>query len=143
MLLFFLAACEAVSDTADTDTAEVAEAPAVDWLAPAEGADVLPEVDCSLVVTDFTFVDLAKHGEGEASGFLRVRVDDVDAGDFDSTTFTLSALATGAHTLSAQLYYEDGDAVQVADGLLCDEDAEGCAPVTASVAVTVVVTAGG
>jgi len=143
MLLFFLAACEPVADTADTDSAESAEAPAVDWLAPAEGADVLPEVDCSLVVTDFTFVDLAKHTEGGASGFLRVRVDGVDAGDFDSTTFTLGALDTGAHTLSAQLYYEDGDAIEAADGRLCDEEEEGCAPVTASVAVTVVVTAGG
>lgn len=137
MLLVLIAACNPVADTADT-AEEAAEAPTVAWIAPQAEDDVSPDVNASVAVEDFTFVDLAKHSEGGAAGYLEVSVDGVVVDTYDTTTFTLTGLEPGARTLSAALFYEDGDAVLAKDGLLCEEDASDCTAVAAEIPVNVV-----
>lgn len=142
MLFVLLAAC-APEPTDTGDTAEPApEAPTLAWISPADGADVSPSVNASIAATGFSFVDLSKHSEGGAAGFVRVRVDGADVGDYDLTTFTLTGLAEGSRVLGAQLYYEDGDPVAALDGVLCDDDAQGCEGVVAEITVNVVAAGG-
>lgn len=137
-MLVLLFACTPVNDTADTAEAAV-EAPTLAWISPQDGDDVGMTVNASVAAEEFSFVDLAKHTEGRAAGWLEVSVDGVVVDTYDTTTFTLDGLAAGAHTLTAALVYEDGDAVMAADGLLCDEDDTACAAVAADIGVTVVV----
>lgn len=137
MLLVLVAACNPVTDTADT-AEEAAEAPTLAWIAPQDGDDVSPDVNGSVAAEDFTFVDLAKHSEGGAAGYLEVSVDGVVIDAYDTTTFTLSGLEAGARVLSAALVYDDGDAVLAKDGRLCEEDASDCTAVAAAITVNVV-----
>jgi len=134
MLLSLLAACAGPTDTAEESIA----APTVEWLVPSDGDSVTAgDVPCSVVVSGFTLVDLAKHSEGAPEGYLSVSVDGAEVLATASTNFTLPVEA-GAHDLVAQLFYEDGDAVLATDAELCDEDSEdaSCAPVAATIALT-------
>lgn len=131
MILAFLLACAADKG------GEAEPAPTVEWLIPTDGETVTAgEVECSLVVSEFTLESRLLHGDAGAAGYVEISVDGTVALETDDTTPTLS-LEAGQHELVAQLFYEDGDPVLVADDLLCDEGAEeGCAPVTATVNVT-------
>lgn len=135
----FFAAC--ATDTADTaDTAEEAVAsPTLAWLSPSEGDTFAAgDVACSMVIDAFTLQDPAKHGEGEPVGYIAVSVDAAEVLQTGATTFTLP-LEAGAHTLAAALFYADGDEVSATADRLCEEDDTDttCAPVAASIAVTV------
>jgi len=105
------------------DTGELAEAPSLSWLTPADGDTVAAgEVACSVVVDDFTLEDPAKHNEGAPIGYISVSVDGAEVLTTGSTNFTLT-LTAGAHDLSAALFYADGDEIEP--------------PVAATVAVSV------
>ncbi len=113
------------------------DAPTVAWLVPSDG-DVLTGVDIAsaLVIEGFSLQDPAKHSEGAPIGHVVVRVDGAEALQVGTTNFTVT-VDPGDHTLEAALFYADGDAVEAADGLLCDEGEDGCAAVSAAIDVTV------
>ena len=92
---------------------DVAAAPSVAFLAPLEGAVVAADtsVAVSLLVEDFVLASPAKHNEGTPEGYVLLRVDGVDAETLASTQ-TEVLLATGPHTLTAELFYLDGDALE-------------------------------
>lgn len=140
LTLLVLAACSTGTDTADTGEDEAAPAPTIAWVSPEAEASVGSTVNASVAVENFLLVDPAKHTDGEAAGFIRVSVNDVAAGDFGTTTFTLSSLPVGTVVLDAQLFYDDGDEIIVNEAGVCEEDDSTgtCAPVTATVTVTVV-----
>jgi hypothetical protein len=52
------------------------------------------------------------HNEGEAKGFVRFSLDDAALDDVYDTQYTLTAVAAGAHTVEAELYFADGDALE-------------------------------
>ncbi len=107
-LLPLLWACsgEAVDDTAG-------EAPTIDFLQPTDGATVAAgDVSVSLVVDDFTLQDPAKHNEGAPEGYVAVSVDGAEVLTTGDTQFTLTLDEVGAHTLTAELRYTDGDALE-------------------------------
>ncbi len=141
LLTLLLLACTTSTDHADT-AEEAPAAPTVSWVSPQEADDVGTTANASITTTDFTFVDLSKHGEGGATGFVRITADGTALGDFDTPQFTLDGLTVGDVLLDAQLYYDDGDEVLGKDGLLCEEDDDTCAPVTAEVNITVSVAGG-
>jgi hypothetical protein len=120
-----------------TGEKEETVAPSLSWLSPRDGESVaIGNLSCALIIESFSLVDPAKHNEGAPIGYVAVARDGIDILDVGSTTFDLN-LDAGDHTLGATLYYADYDKVSVKDGLLCDEDEDGCAPVEASIAVTV------
>jgi hypothetical protein len=134
LLLLPLLACTGTEKDSAADIA----APSIAWLAPAAGGTVTAgEVACSTVVDDFTLHDPAKHNTGAPVGYIGVSVDGTEALTSGTTTFGLT-LAAGAHELTAQLYYADGDEVIATDTLLCDEDSTdaACVPVVATIDVT-------
>jgi hypothetical protein len=136
-LLFVLSLLACTSGKDDTGEAAIA-APAISWLTPTDGATVTAgDVDASLVVDEFTLQDPAKHNEGAPEGYIDVAVDGTSAVTTGTTTFTLT-LAAGAHDLTAQLFYTDGDEVSATSTALCDEDDTdpACAPVLATISVT-------
>ncbi len=135
-----LAACTTEIDTGDTNEVEEAPAaPTIAWVSPAAEAEVTSTVNASVAVENFLLVDPAKHTEGDASGFIRVTVNDAPFGDFGTTTFTLTSLPVGSNVLVAQLFYDDGDEITISEGKVCEEDdATGtCEPVMAIIVVTV------
>jgi hypothetical protein len=95
------------------------------------------DVSCSTIIENFTLDDPAKHNTGAPIGYVSIGVDGTEAMQSGGTTFTLT-LAAGAHELSAQLLYADGDEVLASDSALCDEDStdSACAPVIATINVT-------
>jgi hypothetical protein len=123
---------------ADTDTGEGAEpAPTVTWLVPSEGDTVaVGDVSCSLIVEEFSMVSPTFHSMGAPTGYLELSVDGNMALQTGDTTPILT-LEAGDHELSAELHYTDGDAVLVADGRLCREEARGCMAVCATISLTV------
>lgn len=137
--LLVLAACTTSTDTAETGEEETAPPPTIAWVSPEADASVVSTVNASVSVENFLLVDPAKHTDGEAAGFIRVSVNDAAAGDFGTTTFTLSSLPVGTVVLDAQLFYDDGDEITVSEEGVCEEDdtTGTCAPVTATVTVTV------
>lgn len=126
MLLAFLLACSG-------EKAEPAPAPTVTWLVPqADSTVAIGELTISLVVDYFNLETPALHSVGEASGYMQISLDSTVVLETGLTTPTVN-VDEGAHTLTAQLLYEDGDEVTVADDLLCEEGDEGCEPVIATV----------
>ncbi|MDP2314202.1 MAG: hypothetical protein Q8P41_14965 [Pseudomonadota bacterium] len=108
MLLALLLACSGAKD----DTGEAASS--ITFLSPAAGATVpAGDVSVSVVVENFVLVSPAKHNEGEAEGYIAVSVDGAEVLQTGDTQFTVT-LAAGAHTLGAELYYTDGDALDPA-----------------------------
>lgn len=117
---------------------EVASPATLEWLAPADG-DTVPAGDVAgtVVVEGFALEDPAKHNEGTPEGYVAVGVDGDEVLQAGGTQFTLT-LTAGAHELSAQLFYADGDEVLSSDTAICEEDSAdtACAPVMATIAVT-------
>ena len=131
MFLFALIACSG------EEVEEPVTAPTVQWLSPADGATIAAGTTAaSVVVDDFTLESPAKHNEGAPIGYLAISIDGTEVLTTGETTFDLT-MDPGAYTLEAALYFVDGDEVTALDGSLCEEDAEGCAPVAASVSITV------
>ena len=121
--LCVLSACSGDKDTGD------APAPTLSFLAPAEGATVAQgTVDVTIVVENFVLetpltatnrlVDLLPggvayaHNDGEAEGYAALTLDGADAGLLTGSQGTLEGVAAGSHTLTAELYYSDGDKVE-------------------------------
>ena len=94
-----------------------AEGPAasIQFLVPLEGEQVdVGDAAFAAVVENFSLVDPAKHNEGTATGYIQVRLDGADVLQTGSTNFTVSIGSAGDHTVEAELYYEDGDALDPA-----------------------------
>ncbi len=108
MLLALALACAADKH----DTAE--DTPTVTFLAPLDGEVVTAgDVPVSLLVEDFLLKSPAVHNVGTGEGYAQMRVDGVDVLAAMRTNFTLD-LAAGEHTLEAELFYTDGDALEPA-----------------------------
>lgn len=109
---------------------EEVEPATLSFLTPTEGETVAAgDVDVSLVVENFSLVaPTAKrgfrflgfyptawaHNDDLPQGTISLIVDGGAATSLTSTTTTLTGLAAGSHTLSAELLYEDGDALEPA-----------------------------
>lgn len=113
--MMFAGACTSKAD----DTATEAT-PTIAFLAPEDGAVLSPgPVDITLVVDGFTLIDPAKHsGEGEGlSGYVALTYDDQGTTLTENTGSTQASITfngTGPHTITAELLYEDGDALEPA-----------------------------
>lgn len=120
MLLSLVLACTSTEPT---------ETPAISFLAPTEGATVAAgDVPVSVVVEHFDLEEETSslsfpllplmpavafaHNEGEAKGFVRFTLDGTDLDDVWDTQYTLVAVAAGAHTVGAELFFADGDALE-------------------------------
>lgn len=133
LLVLTLLACTGKED----DSGAAVAAPTVTWLSPTDGATVTAGlVSCSIVIDGFALQDPAKHNDGAPAGYIAISVDDAVVLSTGDTTFDLT-VGTGPHTLTAQLYYADGDEVSATTTRLCDEEDTdtACAPVVASIAI--------
>ena len=116
---------------------EPVPAATLEWVSPRDGdTTAAGDVACSVAANGFTLSDPAKHNEGQPIGYIEVRIDDAVVLQTGATTFALS-LEPGNHTLSAQLFLDDGDEVVTDDEYTCDEDDKTCEPVVASIDLTV------
>lgn len=120
-VLSLLVACAATEEV---------ERATLSFLTPAEGETVAAgDVDVSLVAENFAIVaPTAKngfrflgfyptawaHNDDIPQGTISLIVDGGAATSLTTTTTTLTGLAAGSHTLSAELLYEDGDALEPA-----------------------------
>ncbi len=122
---------------AGTATDTSIPASTLEWLSPSGGETVAAgDVSCSIVIDHFTLWSPAKGNEGEPIGYFAVRVDDAAAIESASTVFSLT-IDAGAHDLTAQLYYADGDPVLTADDAVCDATSDAtCDPVVSTIHVT-------
>lgn len=115
---------------------EPAETPELSILEPAEGATVAAgEVAVSLVVEHFSLVEPgvaslsrpagfdwswlslipaahAHEDEQTPEGWVALTLDGADAGSVGATVYTLTDVAAGSHTLTAQLVHEDGEPLE-------------------------------
>lgn len=109
MLLFsILAACSGTPEDTATEPATI------DFLSPADGATVaVGDVPVSLVVDGFSLV-AAKHNEGVAEGYIAFSVDGAEVLQSSEAQFTVAIDTAGEHTLRAELFYTDGDALEPA-----------------------------
>jgi hypothetical protein len=104
LLLMTLLACD--------DDGEALEPATVTFLVPTEGeAYPTGDLQISLVVENFNLVS-PEHNEGEAEGYVEVTLDNGEPLQTASTTPSVSLDEAGEHTLSAVLFYTDGDAVE-------------------------------
>ncbi len=103
ILSLLLLACDPADDTD-------VEAPTIAFLTPDDGAVVeVGDVDFSVVVENFTLVDLAKHNEGVPEGYIGVRVDGEEVLQTGATQFTLAIGTAGDVTVEAELFYGDDE----------------------------------
>jgi hypothetical protein len=120
----------AVACTSKSDDTALAAAPTISFLAPEDGAVLSPgPIDVTLVVDGFTLTDPAKHsGEGEGlSGYIALTYDDQGTNLTENTGSTQASIdlnGTGPHTLTAELLYADGDALEPAVSASIDIDIE-------------------
>lgn len=136
--MIFALTLSGCSGAKDSGSASEEEAPTVSWLSPADGDTVAAgDVACSVLIEGFTLHDPAKHNDGAPIGYISVSADGAEVLATGETTFTLP-LAAGAHTLTASLFYSDGDEVLASADHLCGEDDAdaACVPVAASISVT-------
>jgi hypothetical protein len=102
-------ACDSGDDSVPLET------PTVSFLEPADDATVaVGDLNLSIVVEHFALHDPAKHNEGEPEGFVRVEWTDGTASDqldTGSTTPTIDLPSAGSWTITASLYYSDGDEI--------------------------------
>ena len=110
--MLFLAALLACTGKDAGDSATPAT-PTVQFVSPSDG-DTVPagDIALSIAVENFLLTDPAKHNEGEPEGYLQV--DWADGDDSSSiqtgeTTPTISITTAGTWTLTADLYFADGD----------------------------------
>lgn len=109
MISLVLFACSGESDSGDEQEDSHSEAPALSFLSPDDGETVgIANVEVSIVADNFTLHDPAKHNEGQPEGYISFAVDGVEERKTADQQFTIT-LTTGGHTLSAELFYEDGD----------------------------------
>jgi hypothetical protein len=109
MLALFFLACDKGDDSVALET------PTISFLEPADDAKVaVGDLPLSMVVDHFVLHDPAKHNEGEPEGFVRLEwsngtaSDDLDTG---STTPTIEIPSAGSWTVTAELYFADGDEI--------------------------------
>ena len=109
MVLFLFLACDSGDDSVALET------PTVSFLEPADDATVpVGALQLSIVVEHFVLHDPAKHNEGEPEGFVRVEWTNGTASesvDTGSTTPTIDLASAGNWTITAELYYADGDEI--------------------------------
>jgi hypothetical protein len=114
MPLLFLFVRSLVACASDDSGESEAETPSISFVTPADGSEVAAgSVDVSIAVLHFLLVPLAKHSDGGAEGhivFTSTQGSTADTFDTSSTTFSLDLLA-GDATLTADLAFEDGDAI--------------------------------
>ena len=110
--MFILAILAACSGAEKGDSATAAT-PTVEFVSPADGATVpVGDVALSIAVTNFLLTDPAKHNDGEPEGYLQVDWSDgttPDSVQTASTTPTIRIATAGSWTLTAGLYFADGD----------------------------------
>lgn len=120
-VLSLLVACAATEEV---------EPATLSFLTPTEGETVAAgDVDVSLVVENFALINPSAksgfrflgfyptawaHNDDLPQGTISLILDGGAATSLTSTTTTLTGLAAGSHTLSAELLYEDGDALEPA-----------------------------
>jgi len=108
LLIASLLAC-----TGSSDDSAVTPTPTVAFVSPHDGDTVAAgDVPLSITVTDFLLTDPAKHNEGEPEGYLQVDWTDgttPDSVQTASTTPTITIATAGSWTLTADLFFEDGD----------------------------------
>lgn len=127
MLLVLTLAC------AGKEAAEPSPAPTVEWLVPQPDATVSAgDLSTALIVEDLALEEPLMHNTGEPIGYLALSLDGALVLETGETNPVI-AVDVGEHTLSAQLFYTDGDEVRASAEALCDEDDETCAPVIAEV----------
>ncbi len=97
------------------ESEEEAPPASIQFLVPLEGEQVnAGDASFAVVVENFSLVDPAKHNEGAATGYIQIRLDGADVLQSGSTNFTVTVGSAGAHSIEAELYYEDGDALEPA-----------------------------
>jgi hypothetical protein len=110
MLLALLVAC-----TSSGDDSVTPETPTISFLQPTDGATVaVGKLALSIVVEHFALHDPSKHNEGEPEGYVEVAWTDGNAADSmttASTTPTIELPTAGSWTISAELYFADGDEI--------------------------------
>lgn len=111
MLIMLVTLACAHKDHAE-DSAAAASA-SVTFLAPLDG-DIVPVGDntASLLVEGFTLADVERHNEGTPEGFVRLTLDGVVVAESGLTQLPYTLTDTGPRTLTAELLYTDGDALE-------------------------------
>ena len=113
MLIMLLALGCAHKDHHEDSAAEATAT--VSFLVPLdEELVVLGDNTASLLVEGFTLVDVQRHNEGTPEGFVRLSLDGVTVVESGLTQLPYTLTETGAHTLTAELFYSDGDALEPA-----------------------------
>ena len=112
---------------------ESSPAPTVAWLVPQPDATVSAgDLSTALIVENLALEEPLMHNTGEPIGYLALSLDGALVLETGETNPVI-AVDVGEHTLSAQLFYTDGDEVRASAEALCEEDDETCAPVIAEV----------
>ena len=125
MLIMLLTLACAHKDHPAEDSGAEATA-TVSFLSPVEEElVVLGDNTASLLVEGFTLVDVDRHNEGTPEGFVRLSLDGVTLIESGLTQLPYTLTEAGEHTLTAELLYSDGDALEP--------------PVSASVTITGIV----
>ncbi len=115
VFLLSLLAC-----TGHDDSDATAEGPSITFLAPENGATVSAgAVDVTLVVENFTLVSPVKHNDDAETpeGYIALSYTDGGSTLTETTGSTQASITlneVGEHTLTAELLYEDGDALEPA-----------------------------
>ena len=111
-MLIMLVALACAHKAHHDDSAAEATA-SVSFLAPLdEELVVLGDNSASLLVEGFTLVDVERHNEGTPEGFVRLSLDGVMVAESGLTQLPYTLTETGEHTLTAELFYSDGDALE-------------------------------
>ena len=105
-MFWLMMACNSEPKESVTDPAVVM------FLVPGEGESLqVGTQGFAIIVENFELVSPAKHSEGLAAGYVEVTLDDTVVGQFSATNFDVDVAAAGNHTVTATLFYEDGDEV--------------------------------
>ena len=111
MLIMLVVLACAHKDHHDDSAAEATAT--VSFLAPLDDElVVLGDNSASLLVEGFTLVDVERHNEGTPEGFVRLSLDGVMVAESGLTQLPYTLTETGEHTLTAELFYSDGDALE-------------------------------
>ncbi len=110
LLAALLTACTGKS--ADS-TPLVVATPTIAFVSPHDGDTVgIGDLPLSIVVNDFLLSDPAKHNDGEPAGYMQIDWTDgttPQSMQTGSTTPTISLPTAGSWTITADLYFTDGD----------------------------------
>ena len=89
---------------------ETAIPPTLVFLAPEDSATVTSG-DFSVIVENFVLESPAKHGEGEAAGYIAIDLDGAEVLTTELTQFSVD-LVVGTNVVTAGLRYADGDPLE-------------------------------